>query len=644
MDNRVHNVRTAIQFSTGWTAAWTPSFNSANEIKTARSWQLNALDKIFDQPLSSVYAPPATGKGVLICLNAYLTLEAYPEMKAIIVAPQRNITKDLRKQRIKHPFDPKAIIEWEPTCYLNDTSKNTMSNTAAFKEWASRPIVECWGVNSRVCVMTHQSLCRIFANGEKDNLKNVILFLDEFHHVFLSETSNNRLGQVLRYFIDNINKKNLRVCMLTATPFRGDRLAPIPRALHKQVAEFSHPMDEAMPDFAPLQHFGLDFVLYKKTWKESIKSLVGKKLAPSIFYIPSVNSAYSVGDKNGDVMEVYRAISGTDNPEIRKEQIFTLVYSKSERRWLRCIDLVDDTVNRERKLNAVADDHDRRERTKDSIDAIIALDMLIEGANWKWAVNEYIIGNHDSLREFIQMYGRLFRAAPKKKKVHCYYLLAYSQDFDTEEYVENFNTYMKAVFLTLILVNVLQPQLVSTVVREQNGEGEPRRNYLNETFSETDQINYMEAAQEAILDAAIARGIEVDLEAGIGNNITEEQMNTLRDALDSVLDQFEVRENREQVKRETMRIFKIASLIPLIDVTGLDVEEFDFDFIENSNIHPLTCMVMFGSGMRDVNTLKELRLCTDRLFRDFERDLRLFTEFKNKHGHLRIPANYVVEV
>ena len=638
MKSDLYNQITGIKFCTGWQEAWIPSFANTNVPKTARPWQLNAIKKIFDQCLSGVYAPPATGKGVLICILAHLLLQKYPNMRVVIVAPQKNITKDLKTQTFIHPHIGE-VVYWKPSLYLNDTSKNTQSNLAAFIAWANKPISECEGVNDRVCIMTHQSLCRIFNNGEKKLFKDMALFVDEYHHVFLSsEVPCNKLGEVVKYFIDNRSELNLHICLTTATPFRGDRLAPIPKEEMKNFVEYSHPMDEAMPDFSPLQWFGLDFILYKKTWRQAINHLLGDgPIKKSIFYTPNVNSAYSmVGGKNNDVKEIYRAIAGCKTPKIKIDGAFTLVWRNKENKWIRCIDLVDDTTNREVKHKIIFDDHDA---DVSNIDVIIALDMLVEGSNWRWCVNEYIIGNHNSLREFIQMYGRLFRSCPEKTHVHCYYLLAHSSEYDTSEYLENFNDYLKAVFATLILVNVLQPQLVSTLESNGNG-GWTRINYLSNTFSATEYQSYIEKAQDAMTTASIKNNIDViwkkDDMDGSKTIITHEELDILKSSLDQILQDMGVTENLSQIKNETIRLFRIASIVPMMDLKGLDVSKINYDMIEASNVHPLTCMVIFGSGMKDINTLKELRMITDALFADFDEVVSALKEFKTKHGHMEI--------
>lgn len=628
MKTKTHTIRRGLTFPTGNKPSTVNGVTDSKSPKVAREWQSSALTDIFDKPLTSIYAPPATGKGVLICMNAHLTLEKYQNCRAVIVAPQRNITKDLKKQDFIHPHNG-STVNWQPGLYLNDKDTQRESITKAFVQWARKDQPT---VNDRVCVMTHAALCNIFSNGEKKLFENMILFVDEYHHILFSDDNiSNRLGEVIRHFIEKLTEKNLKLCLLTATPFRGDRFAPIPNNEIKNFIEFSHPMDEAMQDFAPLESFGLDFVLYKKSWRQTITELIGDKLAPSLFYIPNVGSPYSTGTKHDDVMEIYRAISGSKKPKVKTVGDYTLVYRPKEKRWLHCIDLVDDTVCREPKLEAISKDH---EADKPTIDVIIALDMMIEGANWKWAVNEYIIGNHSSLREIIQMYGRLFRSAKNKTHVNCYYLLANSSAFDNEVYADNYNDYLKSVFATLIMVNVLKPKLIAEPQLNPN-DTKTRVNHLTNTFNETDIQKYLDKAKDALLVSSTKNGIDVDLGHN-KTNITKDELKVLKSSLDDVLDEMGVTENREQIKNETVRLFKVVSIVPLLNLEGVDVGGINYDFIESSNVHPLACMVYFGSGARNVNTLQELRTAIDASYGSFETFVAELKAYKDKHGVLDI--------
>jgi hypothetical protein len=261
---------------------------------------------------------------------------------------------------------------------------------------------------------------------------------------------------------------------------------------------------------------------------------------PCIVFVPNVGSRFSVGTKHDDVFECYKAIAGENTPTIKKDEIFT--YVKRGEDWIRCIDLVDDESNRAEKVQAIADDHDNTDPSKRKIDVIIALGMMKEGANWRWARNEFIIGNRHSLREFVQMVGRLFRSADGKKAVTTYYLLPHSPNVKSEEYEDNFNDYMKATTSSLLLIKVYAPRLISTPVEgevDEDAGGNTRQKRVSfidlMITDENEQEAMLEEARDAIIAASEEFGIEVNCNNG-QIRITPEQREQLKSSLDSFLD------------------------------------------------------------------------------------------------------------
>ena len=289
----------------------------------------------------------------------------------------------------------------------------------------------------------------------------------------------NKLGEMVQYIL-NTPEANIRMGLTTATPYRGDRYPIIPESKLSLFTEYEHPYDEAWPDFAPLENFGIDFILYKggpNKYRSALKELLGDKIEPCIIFIPNVGSRFSVGDKHRDVLECYKAISGTNKPAVKKDDVYT--YVKKGKEWICCVDLVDER-NRDEKSMAIAADHKQSEDHKNGkrkINVIIALGMMKEGANWGWAKNEFIIGNRNSLREFVQMVGREFRSCKDKTVVMTYYMLPHSEQVGSDEYEENFNDYMKATTSSLLLIKVYAPRLIMSPVEgtEDDLNGQPRQ-------------------------------------------------------------------------------------------------------------------------------------------------------------------------
>jgi signal peptidase I len=99
-------------------------------------------------------------------------------------------------------------------------------------------------------------------------------------------------------------------------------------------------------------------------------------------------------------------------------------------------------------------------------DAVIALGMFKEGANWIWADRSMIVGIRESLVEIMQIIGRLFRDAVGKTHVEVIQLLPFALDQTHDDFKDNLNNYMKAIFASLILENILHP--VQIKFKEEN--------------------------------------------------------------------------------------------------------------------------------------------------------------------------------
>lgn len=584
-----------VNLKTGWTSIRQPILAIDNVPKKARTWQAKAFHKLIGKKVSSVYGPPATGKGVLICMMASEYLRLNPNNKVIIAAPQKAITEDIRSMSFILPSTGQQV-DWAPV-YLNDTRYNTDSNLELSRSFLVSPRIT-GGISDGAIIMTHASLVNLFKN-HTDLLKDVLVIFDEYHHILFGENEDgvvetNQLGEVARYAL-NTTDANINIFLATATPYRGDRYPIIPNGVLSSDCEYEHPYDEAWNDFAPLENFGVDFILYKdNSYKNAMNELMGETIEPSIIFVPNVGSRYSVGDKHDDVMECYRAIAGKKTPIIKKDDIFT--YVKRGKEWIRCIDLVDDTSNRDQKVRVISEDHKNLDPTKRKIDVILALGMMKEGANWRWAKNEYIIGARGSLREFVQMIGRLFRSAEGKHITKTFYMLPHCKHTDNEEYEENFNEYLKATMASLLLIKVYAPRLISTPVEgeEEDVNRNKRQKCVNFIDIVLPDIEQQERLLEEARDIMLAASEEFDEALSIQNGrINADQRELLKQSLNEVLDSFNITEHREEVKEEILRRFAAANQAAMLDVEGMNVGDIDFEMVKD--IHPLYFIIKHSS-------------------------------------------------
>lgn len=595
-----------IHLKTGWNSTRQPIISETGGPKTARPWQSAAFNKLKNKPVSAICGPPATGKNFFIELFAAEYLRLNPNNKVIIAAPQKNITENMRAETFILP-STKETVNWCPS-YLNETRYNTDSTTELSRTFLESPGI-VGDINSRAIIMTHNTLVNIHKEL-KHLLKNIMVIFDEYHHILYGENDEgfvetNQLGDLVRYILDN-KSLNAHILLATATPFRGDKYPIIPDGVLTPECEYEHPYDEAWQDFAPLEHFSVDFILYKgNTYKKAMGELMGKKIEPSLIFIPNVGSRYSVGDKHKDVIECYKSISGKDKPTIKKDDVFT--YVKKGKDWIRCIDLVDED-NRAEKFKVINADHANLDPTKRKIDVIIALGTMKEGANHRWLKNAYVIGARGSLREFVQMSGRLFRSAEGKTDVKVYYMLPHSTNVGTDEYEENFNEYLKATMSSLLLIKVYAPRLIETPVEGEEIDiyGHARQktvSYINTVLPDSDdQERLLEDSYDAIVNASEEFDDGLTFKHG---KITPEQGLLLKASLDAVLDDFKIKDRREEVKEEILRWFAMKNIATMLETNGMNVNTIDYDMVKD--IHPLAWSLSCYSNAFGIKTFKEYR-------------------------------------
>ncbi len=146
------------------------------------------------------------------------------------------------------------------------------------------------------------------------------------------------------------------------------------------------------------------------------------------------------------------------------------------------MNLVDET-DRLQKIAAITAAHEATD--SDNIDVVIALGMFKEGANWGGQTGRSSSGIVVRLTEIVQMIGRMFRDVTGKSRVDVHQMLPFTLDqTDKERTRQSLNEYLKAILLSLLLENVIDPALSPAERTRQSRGGRRRVNYLKEAFSD----------------------------------------------------------------------------------------------------------------------------------------------------------------
>lgn len=552
-----------------------------------RNWQRRCFDELQDSQYWIINAPMASGKTFEMCAIAADRLTRTPKLKAIIAVPQTLIGAGFRSNKIQFPNGSRvnwSLLRKYDMC--QGLPKNNASRLLHFL--ASDPSSN---LMERVVLCSHMTLVRAFQSNP-DAFKNLLLVIDEAHHVEHNDEDDNKIGAIVRHVFEH-PELDLSLGLCTATFFRGDLSAIIPdRNLFKW---FELPFDEYFRSCRHLKSFSYEFMLYGADYVPCVEHLFKKRIGKTIIYIPWVNSYGSLGSKNHDVAAILQALSGQSSPVTVTDGPITKV--KRGDSWIKVVNLVDPGARDEKKEAIVrANDKD----TNDEIDVVIALRMFKEGANWRWADREIIIGQRNSLTDLIQTVGRLFRDVEGKENVEVHHLLPFAFDqADDETLRNNLNDYLKAILLSMLFESIIEPV-----------EEEPR-----EPSDGTDgrtRINYLKEAVKSDSEA-----VQVLLE------ITEDTRDALALSPDNIEDEFEeivsqvlfahgVEHHHGQIARQLFRLFNRRT----VRMRGLNVGHVNADLLASS---PFGALLSYSSGVCDVRTFQDLRRASKAYsFRPFE--------------------------
>jgi superfamily II DNA or RNA helicase len=439
----------------------------------ARDWQKDAFKLLKDERYMILNAPTGSGKSWEMCLLSAHKMELDKKLRTIITVPQTIIGNGFLDAHIILP-DNRKKIHWKPKYNLcGDQTASTVESLIGFlRSKASKSS----DVSERALVCTHATLLLAYrslaASNELRLLDDVVVWIDEAHHVknvdmanIEDEAISNGIGELTKHLLDE-SKKNVHVGLATASFFRGDRCTLLTDAMTERFVRFNLPYDVYLSGMEHLKSFSFSFVMGDSDYMRSIEKLlpthvVGRK---SIIHFPHPMHRHARGDKHQDVADFKTMLKRFGGEgEVETSDGVTIIGDEGSA--YKCLDLVDATNRDAKKTFTQAINDDRA-----ALDAILAISMFKEGANWVFADQAIIVGHRDSLVDVVQMVGRLFRDCPGKEHVDVVMVLPWSLDqSDREKFRENLNDYLKAVYALMILEDVLTPPKIRDPKSKRRG-------------------------------------------------------------------------------------------------------------------------------------------------------------------------------
>ena len=416
-----------------------------------RAMQARAYEARANQYLL-IKAPPASGKSRALMFIALDKLHNQGVKKAIVAVPERSIGGSFSNTALS---DYGFFTDWEVEERNNlctPGSDGNSSKVQAFKRFLKD--------DSRVLVCTHATLRFACAELEDTDFDNVLLAIDEFHHV--SADGENVLGETLRSIMAN---SSAHIVAMTGSYFRGDS---VPVLLPEDEAKFSKVTFnyyEQLNGYEYLKSLGIGYHFYQGRYTDAIGEVLDTD-KKTIVHIPSVNSGESTKDKYDEVDAIIDEI-GTFQGKDPDTGVIT-IKRKGDGKLIKMADLVhDDSKDRDKIVEYL-----RNIKSVDDMDVIIALGMAKEGFDWAYCEHSLTVGYRGSLTEIIQIIGRSTRDSENKSHAQFTNLIAQPDAADDQVKVA-VNNMLKAITCSLLMEQVLAPNFKFKTKLADDAEATP---------------------------------------------------------------------------------------------------------------------------------------------------------------------------
>lgn len=380
-----------------------------------------------------IKAPPASGKSRALMFIALDKLHSQGLKKAIIAVPERSIGKSFRSTKLtEYGF----YWDWEVLSKNNLTEQGTSKSKV--KQFVD--FMHSESPDDRILICTHATLRFAFEQLADSDFNDVLLAIDEFHHV--SQDDNSVLGTALRNILAN---STAHVVAMTGSYFRGDSVPILAPEDEQKFDKVSYTYYEQLEGYQYLKSFAMGYNFYRGRYTDALHEVLDTS-KKTIIHIPNVNSGESTKDKYDEVDRILDEL-GQAVPDPKTG---LWLVTEGTGRVLKVADLVTEE-GREKVQNYL-----NKMTNLDDLDIIIALGMAKEGFDWPYAEYALTIGYRQSLTEIVQIIGRVTRDSSNKS--HAQFTNLISQpDAQDDEVFFAVNNVMKAITASLLMESVLAP-------------------------------------------------------------------------------------------------------------------------------------------------------------------------------------------
>lgn len=397
-----------------------------------RSMQAKAYEAREAQYLL-LKAPPASGKSRALMFIALDKLNNQWLDKAIIAVPERSIGASFWHTDLKkHGFFADWDIKDEYNLCTPGKAESKVSQLIKFLESDEKKLI-----------CTHATLRFAFDQLEESKFNNILVAIDEFHHV--SADGENRLWEVIRLLME---KSSAHIIAMTGSYFRWDSVPVLAPQDEDKFTNISYNYYEQLNGYEYLKSLGIGYHFYQGKYMSALKEVLDTN-KKTIIHIPNVNSSESTKDKHAEVWAIIDIIW-----ELVNTDEFWILHVKrhTDGKILKIADLVED--NKDERDIVIS--YLRNMTSVDDIDIIIALWMAKEWFDWPYCEHALTIGYRSSLTEVIQIIWRATRDSENKTHAQFTNLIAQPDAHDAEV-KKSVNDMLKAITASLLMEQVLAP-------------------------------------------------------------------------------------------------------------------------------------------------------------------------------------------
>lgn len=380
-------------------------------------------------------APPASGKSRALMFLGLDKLYNQGLKKVIVAVPERSIGASFASTPLsEHGF----FADW----VVNDTYNLCGPGGEASKVKTFVKFMDDAAATLLVC--THATLRFAFDALEAQQFNQVVLAIDEFHHV--SADVDNRLGEVLRSVM---NTTNAHIIAMTGSYFRGDSVPVLQAEDEARFTPVTYNYYEQLNGYQHLKTLGIGYHFYKGRYLSAMSEVLDTD-KKTILHIPNVNAGESTKQKYDEVNFILDSIGDVEKQDSETGVLW--VRRQTDGKIIKVADLVNDDPKHRDKIVAYL----RNIKSVDDMDLIIALGMAKEGFDWPFCEHALTVGYRGSLTEIIQIIGRTTRDSTNKAHAQFTNLIAQPDAADGEIKL-SVNNMLKAITASLLMEQVLAP-------------------------------------------------------------------------------------------------------------------------------------------------------------------------------------------